>query len=251
MYSRNKGITDRLDPGDMMEPRVILTPPPGYDGSRFKTRSDGRDDAFPMYGDDLPSPQASSAKRQRHRYYSNSRKCGDGTSDNPSDGGECENQNSGGDLSHCRTERRQGFFCPPKRDSRRDCCEDSERDCSFDRDRDCCDKSERDCCFDRDRDCCDKSGRDCRFDRDRDCCDKSERDCGHECDFDRDRDCCDPHKGKHPPHREECSSPLSALIKSIGKEELMIIALMLILAGEKGQTDMDTVLILALLLCAG
>lgn len=219
MYSRNKGITDRLDRGDMMEPRVILTPPPGYDGSRFKTRSDGRDDAFPMYGDGLPSPQASSAKRQRHRYYSNSRKCGDGTSDNPSDGGECENQNSGGDLSHCRTERRQGFFCPPKRDSRRDCCEDSERDCSFD--------------------------------RDRDCCDKSERDCGHECDFDRDRDCCDPHKGKHPPHREECSSPLSALIKSIGKEELMIIALMLILAGEKGQTDMDTVLILALLLCAG
>ena len=219
MYSRNKGITDRLDPGDMMEPRVILTPPPGYDGSRFKTRSDGRDDAFPMYGDDLPSPQGSSAKRQRHRYYSNSRKCGDGTSDDMSESGECENQNSGGDLSLCRTERRQGFFCPPKRDSKYDCCEDSDRDCCFD--------------------------------RDRDCCDMSDRGCGQECDFDRDRDCCNPHMGKHPPHREECPSPLSALIKSIGKEELMIIALMLILAGEKGQTDMDTVLILALLLCAG
>ena len=26
-----------------------ITPPPGYDGSRFKSRSDGRDDAFPPY----------------------------------------------------------------------------------------------------------------------------------------------------------------------------------------------------------
>ena len=227
MYSRNKGITDRLDRGDMMEPRVILTPPPGYDGSRFKTRSDGRDDAFPMYGDGLPSPQASSAKRQRHRYYSNSRKCGDGTSDDPSDGGEWENQNTDRDFSLCRTEKRQGFFRSPERDSRHDCCEDP--DC----------------------DCCDTSEYDCRFDRDCDCCSDSDCGCGHECDFDRDRDCCDPRKGKHPPHRDECPSPLSALIKSIGKEELMIIALMLILAGEKGQTDMDTVLILALLLCAG
>lgn len=40
MYSRNKGMT--LD-----ESR--LTPPPGYDGSRFRTRSDGRDDGYPPY----------------------------------------------------------------------------------------------------------------------------------------------------------------------------------------------------------
>lgn len=26
-----------------------VTPPPGYDGSRFRSRSDGRDDAFPPY----------------------------------------------------------------------------------------------------------------------------------------------------------------------------------------------------------
>ncbi len=42
MYSKNKGLTDR---------DYILTPPPGYDGSRFRRRSDGRDDAFPMYSD--------------------------------------------------------------------------------------------------------------------------------------------------------------------------------------------------------
>ncbi len=27
----------------------IITPPPGYDGSRFGSRSDGRDDSFPPY----------------------------------------------------------------------------------------------------------------------------------------------------------------------------------------------------------
>ena len=26
-----------------------ITPPPGYDGSRFRRRSDGRDDSFPPY----------------------------------------------------------------------------------------------------------------------------------------------------------------------------------------------------------
>ena len=55
MYSKNKGLTDR---------EYILTPPPGYDGSRFRKRSDGRDDAFPMYSQhterirerNIPSP---------------------------------------------------------------------------------------------------------------------------------------------------------------------------------------------------
>ena len=42
MYSKNKGLTDR---------DYTLTPPPGYDGSRFRRRSDGRDDAFPMYSE--------------------------------------------------------------------------------------------------------------------------------------------------------------------------------------------------------
>ena len=42
MYSKNKGLTDR---------DYVLTPPPGYDGSRFRRRSDGRDDAFPLYSE--------------------------------------------------------------------------------------------------------------------------------------------------------------------------------------------------------
>ncbi len=42
MYSKHKGMTDR---------DYTLTPPPGYDGSRFRRRSDGRDDAFPLYGE--------------------------------------------------------------------------------------------------------------------------------------------------------------------------------------------------------
>lgn len=41
MYSKNKGFSNR---------EYSLTPPPGYDGSRFGHRSDGRDDAFPLYG---------------------------------------------------------------------------------------------------------------------------------------------------------------------------------------------------------
>lgn len=40
MYSKNKG---------MYTQDYALTPPPGYDGSRFRRRSDGRDDAFPIY----------------------------------------------------------------------------------------------------------------------------------------------------------------------------------------------------------
>ena len=53
MYSKNKGLTDR---------DYVLTPPPGYDGSRFRRRSDGRDDAFPLYcsppkkADIIPEP---------------------------------------------------------------------------------------------------------------------------------------------------------------------------------------------------
>lgn len=47
MYSKYKGITER---------DYSLTPPPGYDGSRFRRRSDGRDDAFPLYGGDVERP---------------------------------------------------------------------------------------------------------------------------------------------------------------------------------------------------
>ncbi len=55
MYSKkNSG----MDSGD-----YIITPPPGYDGSRFGSRSDGRDDAFPPY--DRPPQVYSPAKRNR------------------------------------------------------------------------------------------------------------------------------------------------------------------------------------------
>ncbi len=36
-----------------------ITPPPGYDGSRFRRRSDGRDDNFPPY--DAPAKKIESA----------------------------------------------------------------------------------------------------------------------------------------------------------------------------------------------
>lgn len=43
------------------ENSYIITPPPGYDGSRFGRRSDGRDDAFPPY--DRPLQQQETEKR--------------------------------------------------------------------------------------------------------------------------------------------------------------------------------------------
>ena len=38
-----------------------ITPPPGYDGSRFRRRSDGRDDSFPPY--DTTAPKISEPAR--------------------------------------------------------------------------------------------------------------------------------------------------------------------------------------------
>lgn len=48
MYSRSKGMTHT-------EP--YLTPPPGYDGSRFRKRSDGRDEAFLAAYTPPPAPK--------------------------------------------------------------------------------------------------------------------------------------------------------------------------------------------------
>ena len=53
MYSKYKGITDR---------DYSLTPPPGYDGSRFRRRSDGRDDSFPLYGNNFGTLQSTQPK---------------------------------------------------------------------------------------------------------------------------------------------------------------------------------------------
>jgi len=41
----------------------IITPPPGYDGSRFGHRSDGRDDSFPPYD---KQPQIYSQRPRKH-----------------------------------------------------------------------------------------------------------------------------------------------------------------------------------------
>ena len=72
MYSKSKG---------MQSEGYILTPPPGYDGSRFRKRSDGRDDAFPPYNEaphkkeHLPRPSASQdsafalRKKEHHAPY--------------------------------------------------------------------------------------------------------------------------------------------------------------------------------------
>lgn len=54
MYSRNKGQTDR---------DFSLTPPPGYDGSRFRKRSDGRDDAFPLYAEEWSGEETPQRKK--------------------------------------------------------------------------------------------------------------------------------------------------------------------------------------------
>ncbi len=55
MYSKKNGV---FEGGD-----YVITPPPGYDGSRFGSRSDGRDDAFPPY--DKPPQIYSPARRNR------------------------------------------------------------------------------------------------------------------------------------------------------------------------------------------
>ena len=39
-----------------------ITPPPGYDGSRFRRRSDGRDDSFPPY--DASPKRVETSKRE-------------------------------------------------------------------------------------------------------------------------------------------------------------------------------------------
>ncbi|MBQ5332681.1 MAG: hypothetical protein J6K92_05430 [Oscillospiraceae bacterium] len=48
-----------------------ITPPPGYDGSRFRSRSDGRDDAFPPY-DNPPQVYAPEKKGGAHVSSENS-----------------------------------------------------------------------------------------------------------------------------------------------------------------------------------
>ena len=58
MYSRRT----REEYGD-----YIITPPPGYDGSRFGNRSDGRDDSFPPYDSQTQIYSQSEKKKESTR----------------------------------------------------------------------------------------------------------------------------------------------------------------------------------------
>lgn len=159
MYSRNKGITGR---------DIYLTPPPGYDGSRFRRRSDGRDDAYPLYGDGEKSVHAP------HRPM----------------------QSSEPRTKHSRRP-------PPKKEH---CTEEFMSDAPFN---DGSDKEPEEGC-------------DCPFE-----------------------DRSDP-----PDLKEESrsSSFVSEFLKSLGSEELLLIALIILLAKDSNAGS-DTVLLLALLLC--
>ena len=167
MYSKNKGMNIRSE-----DRGFTLTPPPGYDGSRFKTRSDGRDDAFPMYGDpDAPHHRCTAVP------------CG---------------RRHSGDIHNIHHHK----------DHEAANCSDGRGD------RDMCEKDVRclsDCCSDTD---CAECGSDCRKE---DCKDKT---------------------------------PFSSFIKNIGKEEILLIALIFMIAGSSCP-DPETVILLALILCAG
>ena len=182
MYSKNKGMTDRRDGGMNIRDEdrsFTLTPPPGYDGSRFKTRSDGRDDAFPMYGDpDAPSHRCTAVPCDR-RHSSDIHNM---------------HHHKDHESAHCSDDSGAG------RNMREsdDCCDDVR-------------------CL---SDCC-RSDTDCA-------------DCGSNC---RKDDCRD-------------KSPFSAFLKNIGKEEILLIALIFMIAGSSCP-DPETVILLALILCAG
>lgn len=138
MYSKNKGIT--------YQP-TVLTPPPGYDGSRFRRRSDGRDDTFPLYEEAGPSRRDAKAPRQISSAHTKENSC-------PRCAAAAEDSDT--------------YACPDK----------------------------------------------------------------------------------EPPQHQSVNT-LTSFISGIGKEELLLIALIIILAGEKGCIDIDTILLLTLLLCAG
>ena len=180
MYSKNKGMTERREGGMNIrgEDRgFTLTPPPGYDGSRFKTRSDGRDDAFPMYGDpDAPHHRCTAVP------------CG---------------RRHSGDIHNIHHHKdHEAANCSDGRGDR-DMCENDV----------CCSdvRCLSDCCSDTD---CAECGSNCRKE---DCKDKT---------------------------------PFSSFIKNIGKEEILLIALIFIIAGSSCP-DPETVILLALILCAG
>lgn len=134
MYSKYKGITDQ---------NYSLTPPPGYDGSRFRRRSDGRDDAFPLYREE--------AKK------------------------------------HPPLKKKPDFF---EEEIQKPCPIEAEEEC------------------------------DCRF--------------------------CE--EGNLPEEKPKSDSGILSFLQGLGNEELLLIALILILANDS-KAGIDTILILALLLC--
>ena len=180
MYSKNKGMTDRREGGMNIRSEdrsFTLTPPPGYDGSRFKTRSDGRDDAFPMYGDpDTPYHRCTAVP------------CG---------------RRHPGDIHNTHHKDHDTANCPDG-GAVRDMCEND--DCREDV------RCLSDCCR----------------------CDTDRAECGGDC---RNEDCRN-------------KAPFSSFLKNIGKEEILLIALIFMIAGSSCP-DPETVILLALILCAG
>ncbi len=157
MYSRNKGMTDR---------DFTLTPPPGYDGSRFRRRSDGRDDAYPLYSD-------SGIKQHTHDKQR-------------------KNQNPHNTPSHIPKETPLQTLPDTK----------EEHDCQPEDERPLADNDEQ-------------TSKPCRLD-------KAEK---------------------------KSDNGIISFLQGLKSEDILLIALIVLLAGGEGKAGMETVLILALLLC--
>lgn len=157
MYSKSKGMTDR---------DITLTPPPGYDGSRFRKRSDGRDDSFPLYYEDTHRYGQQKKCRERHRF--------------PSDSTYCPNRHMPKEEVH---------DCLDEEIEDGECCE--------------CEAVEEE---------------------------KAET--------------AEPCEKK-----ETRENPIKNFLKELGSEEILLIALIVLLSGNQTRAGLETVLILSLLLC--
>lgn len=155
MYSRSKGMTGR---------DYHLTPPPGYDGSRFGTRSDGRDDAFPPY------------REERHLHH---------------------REESEHDRISVKSKEDHTEHSPSVQyETAEDLCDDLTKE-------ECAECLEKDVCAEA---------------------------------------------REHPPSESKPFS-VSNFLKKLGNEEILLIALIILLAGSQSNAQGDTLLILALLLC--
>ncbi len=224
MYSRSRNSQKYSPRASGFSAPDTLTPPPGYDGSRFRRRSDGRDDSFPPNaGQATPGPIASapsptqvgnenpmqtSGRRQKSQDYAGQgeaegcRKC-------HGNAGKAASVYGGGapEPRKCDECMETPEYC--------DCCyeEDACRSCS--RDRNLAD-SDPTCCQGEPDDLPENPGRQSH---------------------------CSPKPDKRPP------SPLDHILSSLEGDDLLIIVLIVLLYHENGADGSDIILMLALLLC--